>query len=155
MIKRLGDYFSDWAKKYMPDPFIFAILLTFLTYIMGIIFTPNGPFKMILYWYKGFWSLLTFAMQMCLILVTGYALATTSVVQSVLRKIAAVPKSTPGAAALVAVVAIIAGYINWGLGLIVGAVLCFFGVGPQNSLPKSIFNNTRVKNPALKKLNSS
>jgi len=123
MIKRLGDYFSDWAKKYMPDPFIFAILLTFLTYIMGIIFTPNGPFKMILYWYKGFWSLLTFAMQMCLILVTGYALATTSVVQSVLRKIAAAPKSTPGAAVLVAVVAIIAGYINWGLGLIVGAVL--------------------------------
>lgn len=123
MIKRMGDYFSDWARRYMPDPFIFAILLTFLTFIMGIIFTPNGPFKMILYWYKGFWNLLTFAMQMCLILVTGYALATTGVVQAILRRIAAVPKSTPGAAALVAAVAIVAGYINWGLGLIVGAVL--------------------------------
>ncbi|RMG59804.1 MAG: short-chain fatty acid transporter [Deltaproteobacteria bacterium] len=121
-MKRMGDYFSDWARKYMPDPFIFAILLTFLTFILGIVFTPNGPFQMILHWYKGFWSLLTFAMQMCLILVTGYALATTKIVQSLLRKIAGVPKSTPVAAALVAVVAIIAAYINWGLGLIVGAV---------------------------------
>ncbi len=123
MIKRMGDYFSDWARKYMPDPFIFAILLTFLTFIMGIIFTPNGPFKMVLHWYKGFWTLLTFAMQMSLILVTGYALATTKIVQSFLRKIASIPKSTPVAAALVAGVAIIAAYINWGLGLIVGAVL--------------------------------
>ena len=123
MIKRMGDYFSDWAHKYMPDPFIFAIILTIVTYIMGIIFTPNGPFKMILHWYKGFWTLLKFGMQMCLILVTGYALATTKVVESFIRKIAAKPKTTAGAAALVAFVAIVAGYINWGLGLIVGAIL--------------------------------
>lgn len=123
MIKWMGDYFSAWARKYMPDPFIFAILLTFLTYILGIIFTPSGPFKMILHWYEGFWSLLTFAMQMCLILVTGYALATTKIVQSLLRRLASLPKTTSGAAALVSAVAIIAAYINWGLGLIVGAVL--------------------------------
>ncbi len=123
MIKRMSDYFSDWAHKYMPDPFIFAILLTIVTYILGIIFTPNGPFKMILHWYKGFWTLLTFAMQMCLILVTGYALATTKPVESFLKKIASIPKNTAGAAALVAFVAIIAAYINWGLGLIVGAIL--------------------------------
>ncbi len=123
MIKRMGDYFSEWAHKYMPDPFIFAILLTFVTYVLGIIFTPSGPFKMILYWYKGFWTLLTFAMQMCLILVTGYALATTKVVESFLKRIASIPKSTAGAASLVAFVAIVAAYINWGLGLIVGAIL--------------------------------
>ena len=61
----------------MPDPFLFAILLTFLTLILGVIFTDNGPFAMLKHWNKGFWTLLTFSMQMCLILVTGYALATT------------------------------------------------------------------------------
>jgi short-chain fatty acids transporter len=123
MIARLGNYFTKWAHKYMPDPMIFAILLTFLTYIMGLIFTKSTPFQMVVDWYKGFWTLLAFGMQMCVILVTGYALATTPVVQKFLRWLAGIPKSTAGAALLVAVVAVIAGLINWGLGLIVGAIL--------------------------------
>jgi short subunit fatty acids transporter len=64
----------------LNSPFLFAILLTFLTLILGVIFTDNGPFAMLKHYNKGFWTLLTFSMQMCLILVTGYALATTRVV---------------------------------------------------------------------------
>jgi short-chain fatty acids transporter len=143
MIEGLGNYFSKWAQKYMPDPMIFAILLTFLTYILGIIFTKHGPFQMILDWYKGFWSLLTFAMQMCVILVTGYALATTPVVQRFLRWLAGIPKSSAGAALLVAIVAVIAGLINWGLGLIVGAILAL-EVGRQGMM-----NNRKFHYPLL------
>ena len=123
MIRRMGSYFSRWADKYMPDPFLFAILLTFLTLILGIIFTDNGPFAMLKHWNKGFWTLLTFSMQMCLILVTGYALATTKVVGRAIEILADIPKTGAGAATLVAFVAIIAAYINWGLGIIVGALM--------------------------------
>ena len=123
MVRRMGDYFSRWAEKYMPDPFLFAILLTFLTFILGLIFTDNGPFNMLKHWNKGFWSLLTFSMQMCLILVTGYALATTKVIRRAIDALADIPKTGAGAAALVALVAIIAAYINWGLGIIVGALM--------------------------------
>lgn len=123
MIKRIGDYFTRWAHKYMPDPFLFAVLLTFLTLILGVIFTTNGPFQMIQHWYKGFWTLLAFSMQMCLILVTGYALATTPVVRKIIDGLANRPKSGSSAAALVCFVAIIASYVNWGLGLIVGALM--------------------------------
>jgi len=123
MVRRMGDYFSRWAEKYMPDPFLFAILLTFLTLVLGIIFTDNGPFEMLKHWNTGFWALLTFSMQMCLILVTGYALATTRVVRRGIAALADIPKTGPGAAGLVALTAIIAGYINWGLGLIVGALM--------------------------------
>jgi short-chain fatty acids transporter len=119
----MGDYFSRWAEKYMPDPFLFAILLTFLTFILGLIFTDNGPFNMLKHWNKGFWSLLTFSMQMCLILVTGYALATTKVIRRAIDALADIPKTGAGAATLVALVAIIAAYINWGLGIIVGALM--------------------------------
>ncbi|SFN07837.1 short-chain fatty acid transporter [Thermodesulforhabdus norvegica] len=122
MLERMGDSLCRWAQKYMPDPMIFAILLTILTYVMGLIFTDSGPFKMITYWYDGFWTLLAFGMQMCIILVTGYALATTPALQKVLRALAGVPKTSGGAAALVAFVACVAGLINWGLGLIVGAI---------------------------------
>ena len=123
MIRRTGEYFSRWAEKYMPDPFLFAILLTFLTLILGIIFTDNGIFDMLKHWNKGFWTLLTFSMQMCLILVTGYALATTKAVRRVIDALADIPKTGSGAAALVALVAVIAAYINWGLGIIVGALM--------------------------------
>lgn len=123
MIRRMGSYFSRWADKYMPDPFLFAILLTFLTLILGIIFTDNGPFAMLKHWNQGFWTLLTFSMQMCLILVTGYALATTKVVGRAIEVLADIPKTGAGAATLVAFVAIIAAYINWGLGIIVGALM--------------------------------
>jgi short-chain fatty acids transporter len=119
----MGSYFSRWADKYMPDPFLFAILLTFLTLILGVIFTDNGPFAMLKHWNKGFWTLLTFSMQMCLILVTGYALATTKVVRRAIEALADIPKTGAGAATLVALVAIIAAYINWGLGIIVGALM--------------------------------
>jgi len=119
----MGEYFSDWAHKYMPDPFLFAILLTFLTMILGLIFTESGPFDMLKHWNKGFWTLLTFSMQMCLILVTGYALATSKVVHAGIKRLADIPKTSGGAAALVTLVAIIAAYINWGLGLIVGALM--------------------------------
>ncbi len=123
MIRRMGSYFSRWADKYMPDPFLFAILLTFLTLILGVIFTDNGPFAMLKHWNKGFWELLTFSMQMCLILVTGYALATTKAVRRGIEALADIPKTGAGAATLVALVAIIAAYINWGLGIIVGALI--------------------------------
>ena len=122
MVRAMGEYFTDWARKYMPDPWLFAILLSFLTFILGLIFTKSGPFDMILHWYKGFWTLLAFAMQMCVILVTGYALATAPPVRKALEALARVPKSSSGAVYLVVLVVVIAGYINWGLGLIVGAI---------------------------------
>ncbi len=143
LLERMGNYFCNWAQKYMPDPMIFAILLTILTYVLGIVFTPTTPFKMILYWYKGFWVLLKFGMQMCIILVTGYALATTSVIQKFLKWLASIPKTTAGAASLVAIVACIAGLINWGLGLIVGAIFAL-EVGRQGYL-----NNKKFHYPLL------
>jgi len=143
MVERMGNYFSRWAQKYMPDPMIFAILLTLLTYILGLIFTKTTWFGMILDWYKGFWVLLKFGMQMCVILVTGYALATTPPIQKFLRWLAGLPKTTAGAAILVAIVAVIAGFINWGLGLIVGAIFAL-EVGRQGYL-----NNRKFHYPLL------
>ena len=123
MIRAMGSAFDKWARKWMPDPMLFAIFLTFVTYILGLIFTQTGPFEMIKHWYKGFWVLLTFGMQMCLILVTGHALATSKIVRSGIEKLAEIPKKQGGAIFLVALTAGIASLINWGLGIIVGALM--------------------------------
>ncbi|RJP75062.1 MAG: short-chain fatty acid transporter [Candidatus Zixiibacteriota bacterium] len=123
MIARFGDALSRLAGRWMPDPFIFALLLTLVTLALGVVLTPNSPAAMVGHWMSGFWDLLTFSMQMVLILVTGGVLAQSPPVRRVIDALAARPHSTGSAVVLVSLAAMIAALVNWGLGLIVGALL--------------------------------
>ncbi len=70
---------------------------------------------------RGIWHFLSFAMQMCLILLTGYALAVSKPVMRLVRRLAGIPMTGATAAAWVALLSMLAGWINWGFGLVVGA----------------------------------
>jgi short-chain fatty acids transporter len=78
---------------------------------------------MVNFWGQGFWKLLAFAMQMVLVLVTGHTLAKTRVVESILAAIAGLASKPSQAIVVTTLVALIACWINWGFGLIVGALL--------------------------------
>jgi short-chain fatty acids transporter len=117
-----GKRLSDWSERHMPNPYLFAIVLTFVAYLMGWALTKSGPFDMIKHWYDGFWKYLTFAMQMVLILVTGHALAIAPGVHDALRKLARYPKTGSQAVLVTTLVATIMTYFHWGLGLIVAAI---------------------------------
>ncbi len=122
MLARLGEVFSRWAERWVPDPFVLALALTSIALLGG--FALSGSVATVLQgWYSGFSStpLLAFALQMCLILVTGQALASSPPVQRVVRAVARVPKRTPEAAGLVALIACLTGLIQWGLGAVVAA----------------------------------
>jgi short-chain fatty acids transporter len=137
MVRGLGDALAAWTRRWVPDPFIFAILLTALAFGLASLFGKEGfsVIDTIGAWggrlkdgevtpdEQGIWKFLAFSMQMCLILVTGHALAATRWVGGWIRRVASLPKTTAGAAALTAFVAMAAAWINWGLGLIVGALL--------------------------------
>jgi len=110
------------VERWLPDPFLFAIILTFLTFIMGIAFTAQTPLQMVRHWGSGFWGLLAFTMQMVLILVTGHTLAQAPVFKRALSALASIPKNAASAVVLVTVVAAIASWINWGFGLVLGAL---------------------------------
>ena len=133
MLALLGQRIARIFRATAPDPFVLAVSLTVLTYLLALCFTSpepgsaraQGSYALALLndWQGGFWSLLAFAMQMCLILVTGHALASSPPVARLLRALAGVPKSGPQAVAMTAFVAIAFGLVNWGFGLIVGAIL--------------------------------
>jgi len=123
MIRKIGARISKWSMKWMPDPFIFAILLTILTFALAFIFTDKGPVALVESWWAGLWQNLTFGMQMCLILVTGSALAVSKPVGALIRGLARLPRTGAGAAGLVALATCIAGLVHWGLGAITGAIL--------------------------------
>ncbi len=126
MLSHLGTLLSRWSEKYMPDPFIFALVLTFITYLLGIFIAHQGPFLMVQHWYKGFWELLSFGMQMVLILVTGHALASAPLIKKILGRVADIPRTPSQAVYLTGFVSCILGWIHWGFGLIGGGVLALF-----------------------------
>lgn len=126
MLRSLGSLLARWSGKFMPDSFIFALILTFITYALGILIAHNGLFQMIQHWYKGFWELLTFGMQMVLILVTGHALANTPLMKKALSWVAAIAQSPGQAIYLTGFMSCILGWLHWGFGLIGGGILALY-----------------------------
>ncbi|MBG84448.1 MAG: serine--pyruvate aminotransferase [Phycisphaerae bacterium] len=130
MIARLGLILSRTIGRCIPDPLILALGLTILTAILAFTFgygeLDRRETALVLidtWWSSGLWKFLQFSMQMALILVTGYALADSPIIRRFLGRIAQLPQSPGQAAALVGFVAALTGLVNWGLGLIVGALL--------------------------------
>ena len=122
MFKKFTNGCVNLVQKYLPDPFIFAVILTFLVFILGIFFTNQGPLAMVVHWSKGLWTLLSFSMQMALVLVTGHALANAPSFKKGLKTLSKIPKSPTQAIILVTIISTIACWINWGFGLVIGAI---------------------------------
>lgn len=110
------------VEKYLPNPFIFAIILTFIVFVAALLFTQNGVTGVIDAWYGGFWNLLPFSMQMTLVLVTGTIMATAPAFKRLLQKLANLPKNKFQAILFVNAIALLASFINWGFGLVIGAL---------------------------------
>ncbi|SET07069.1 short-chain fatty acids transporter [Oceanobacillus limi] len=123
MLSSIAGFFDRMVRRYLPDAFLFAILLTIIVFLLGVFFTNSSPVQMVEYWGGGFWNLLEFAMQMSLIVVTGYILANSPIVKNILGKISKLAKTPGQAIVLVTFVAAIACLINYGFGLVVGALL--------------------------------
>lgn len=122
MFKKFTNGCVNLVQRYLPDPFIFAVILTFLVFTLGMIFTNQGPLAMVVHWSKGFWTLLAFSMQMALVLVTGHALANAPAFKNSLKTLAKIPKSPTQAIIFVTIISTIACWINWGFGLVIGAI---------------------------------
>ena len=116
-------------QKILPSPFALAIILTFLSFILalGLTQNPNSEqsyvFGVLGFWQKGFWELLTFAMQMMLMLVLGNVLALTPIFKGFISWVIRFANSTSSAVVLVALVSLVLAYFNWGLSLILSALL--------------------------------
>ncbi len=126
MLESIGRRLSAFFRATAPDPFVLAILLTFLTLALAIGFSERSPAEITAAWADettGVWRYLGFGMQMCLILVTGHAIAASRPVSGLLNALAHLPRSGPQAAALVALVAVCLGVFQWAVGLIGGALL--------------------------------
>ena len=116
-----------YVEQLMPDPYLFAIILTLLVVAMVFVFVPGATVTGVVDgWYAGVWgpsNIFAFAMEMVLILVSGYTLAEAPPVKRGLTWLASKPRNQTQGALLCFVCAAVASLLNWGLGLVVGALL--------------------------------
>lgn len=124
LLSRVTTFFVYVLERLMPDPFVFAVLLTLLTAVLAFTLVPTvTPSLIASSWYAGIFNILTFGFQMVLILVTGYALASSRPVHWLLERIASFAHSPRSAVTLTIVIGMIASWLNWGLGLVVAGLL--------------------------------
>lgn len=122
--------YTNFFKKYFPSPFSIAILLTFSTFILALIFTENSDKTQIYlpqlgeFWFKGMFksSLLAFTVHMMLILVLGHVLALSSFAQKMINFALKYCTSTSSSVFIITFLTILVSLFNWGLGLIFGAI---------------------------------
>lgn len=109
-------------QKFLPDAYIFAVILTIIVFVASMIFTKQGFIGLVGHWGKGVWSLLAFSMQMVLVLVTGHVLALSPPFKKLLDHLSNIPKNPAQGIALVSIISYTACILNWGFGLIIGAI---------------------------------
>ena len=122
-VQKFGEAIADRVERWMPSPFVFAILLTYVAAVAAFVSEGSSVAEVALAWYGGFWNLLTFAMQMVIILVTGTVVAYHPSVRGGIQKLVQLPSNGRQAVVLVGVGSMLVGWISWGLGLIFGAIL--------------------------------
>ena len=113
-------------EKVIPDSFIFAVILTFIVFIMAMVWVKATPIQVVQAWHRGFWSYLAFSMQMTILLIFGYSMAVTPLGIRVLDWVTGLPKSPAVACAWVSFLASLLCLVNWGLGL-AGSIFLVLG----------------------------
>jgi short-chain fatty acids transporter len=116
-----------YVERFMPDPYLFAVILTVIVAaLVALLVRGATPAGMLKAWYGGAWgsqNIFTFVFQMVLILVTGYTLAEAPVLKRAIIHIASKPKNQVQGALLCFAVSAVLSLLNWGLGLVSGALV--------------------------------
>jgi short-chain fatty acids transporter len=114
---RFGLGLANWSEKWFPDPLVFALLGIVVVFLVGLALHQK-PAQLAIQGGKSFWSLVPFTMQMVMIIIGGYVVASTPLVYRAIRALAGIPKSPRSAVAMVALFSMLTSLISWGLSLV-------------------------------------
>jgi len=121
-LARFGLALANWSERWFPDPLVFALLGILFVFITGLCLRQS-PSKLAIQGAKNFWTLVPFTMQMVMIIIGGYVVATTPLVSRLIRALAKIPKTGRGAIAMIALFSMLTSLISWGLSLIFSGLL--------------------------------
>ena len=108
---------SSWSQRFIPDAFPLVLILTLLVAVLALVFTESTPLSVLQNWYDGFWSMLSFTINIVMLMFTGFLVANSKPVNKLLLKLAKIPNSTSAAVLLFMIVSIILFYIHFAGGM--------------------------------------
>lgn len=125
MFKKFTNGCVRVVNRWLPDAFLFAVILSIIVYVGAMLATGMGPLKVLSAWgsNSGFWGLLAFSMQMALVLVLGSAMASAKPCKKALRAVAGMCHNNMQAIVVTTFVSTVCCWLNWGFGLVIGALL--------------------------------
>lgn len=123
MLKATAGFFVRLVERWMPDPFVIAVLLTLLVFVSAVAVAGYSPVDAVTAWGDSFWNLLTFTMQIVLTLALGHALAHTPPARRLLEAAAGQVRTARGAYMMVCFVGGATALVSWGLSLVAAAIL--------------------------------
>ena len=126
LLERSAEGLTRWSIRWIPNSFIIACILTILVFVAAVSLTNANFLQCVGFWGDGFWSLLSFGMQMCLIVFTGYIVAVSPLVRRALRAVAAIPKGPKSAILTMTVISLLLSWFHWGLSIIGAALMVRF-----------------------------
>ena len=121
-LARLGSRIADLSERYFPDAYVFALAAVVVVAAFGLAL-GEPPMRVVAAFGEGFWTLVPFTMQMALIIIGGFVVATSRPAHRVIERLAAIPKTPRGAVAFVALFSMLTSLLSWGFSLIITGLL--------------------------------
>ena len=121
-LERFGLRLAAWTEKWFPDAWVFALIGIVFIFCFGVII-GESPSKLAMAGGAKFWTLVPFTMQMAMIIIGGYVVASTPAVYWIIQRVARIPKNGRTAVAWIAFFSMLTSLISWGLSLIFSGLL--------------------------------
>jgi short-chain fatty acids transporter len=120
--ERFGLWLAAWSEKWFPDAWVFALIGVVAVFVFGVVI-GESPTKLAIEGGKSFWVLIPFTMQMAMIIIGGYVVASSPGVYWVIHKVAGITTNPRAAIGWIAFFSMTTSLISWGFSLIFSALL--------------------------------
>jgi len=122
VLQRCGLRLAAFSEKWFPDPLVIALVGIVVVFLFGLII-GESPGRLAVEGGKSFWALTPFTMQMAMVIIGGYVVASSPPVHWLIRRLAAIPGTGRGAVAFAAGFAMLSSLFSWGFSLVFSGLL--------------------------------
>lgn len=121
-LERAGLFLAEWSERWFPDAYVFALIGIVLVFLFGLAIGEK-PAALATEGGKSFWALIPFTMQMVMVIIGGYVVASAPIVYRCIQWMAGLPRSPKGAIALIALFSMLSSLVSWGFSLVFSGIL--------------------------------
>src|SRR6476661_6076680 len=121
-LARVAQSLASWTEKWFPDAYVVALAGVVLVSVAALA-NGSSPQTVVNAFFEGFWDLTAFTLQMAMVVLTGYVVATSPPVAKLIERLAILPQSARSAVSFVAFLSLSVSFLNWGLSLVFAGLL--------------------------------